>query len=42
MDVQIVMFPETKAAAIEHFGPNVREEDMITDVYLPLRRESGR
>jgi AraC family transcriptional regulator len=77
MDVQIVVFPETNVAAIEHFGstdlehdtvgkliawkleqggellgnfpiffhyvnvgPNVREEEMITDVYLPLRQSS--
>ena len=83
MEVQIVIFPETRVAAIEHFGPpslehdtvrnliawklekrlwekwlpqsnetpgdfpiffhyvnvgpNVREEEMITDVYLPLK-----
>src|SRR5579864_7200095 len=29
MDVQIVIFPETKVAAIEHFGPPSREHDTV-------------
>lgn len=29
MDVQIVVFPETKVAAIEHFGPPSREHDTV-------------
>lgn len=52
-DVQIVVFPATGVAAIEHRGPpsmgdfpiffhhvnvwgDVREDEMITDVYLPV------
>ena len=29
MDVQIVVFPETKVAAIEHWGPPEREHDTV-------------
>ena len=29
MDVQIVIFPETKIAAIEHFGPPALEHDTV-------------
>ena len=45
MRVRIVRFPETRVAVVEHYvnvGPDVREEDMITDVYLPLQEADGR
>jgi AraC family transcriptional regulator len=29
MDVQLVIFPETKVAAIEHFGPPALEHDTV-------------
>jgi AraC family transcriptional regulator len=29
MDVRIVIFPETKVAAIEHFGSSAREHDTV-------------
>lgn len=29
MDVQIVVFPETKVAAVEHFGPPALEHDTV-------------
>ncbi len=30
MDVQIIVFPETKVAAIEHFGPPALEHDTLS------------
>jgi len=32
MDVQIVQFPETKVAAIEHRGSQAREHDTVTSL----------
>lgn len=40
MDVQIVVFPETRVAAIEHFGPPALEHDTARK-FIAWRREHG-